>query len=288
VVRFFVAGSGKEKMKTSSFTHGFAARLYASFNGRMGWWFLILGVASTAFGEEKRAAPTSAAVTNPPPVQAEKPKPADAVVDLFDGRSLQGWTLTDFAGHGEVRVESLKKLLASRTPKPADTHAAQATGIAGLEDSVIVLEMGALLTGINYTNEVPKINYEVTFEAMRLDGSDFFCGFTFPVNESHCSLIVGGWGGGVVGISSLDGLDASENETTKFMPFQSGRWYAIRVRVTPAKLEAWLDQEKVVDVKIAGRKISLRSGDIELSKPFGLAAYQTVAALRNLQLRRLP
>jgi hypothetical protein len=48
-------------------------------------------------------------------------------------------------------------------------------------------------------------------------------------------------------LSSIDGEDAANNETTKIMGFDKGRWYRIRLRVTPAKIEAWIDTEKVVD-----------------------------------------
>ncbi len=88
-------------------------------------------------------------------------------------------------------------------------------------------------------------------------------------------------------MSSIDGEDASSNETTKIMGFDKGRWYRIRLRVVPAKIEAWIDAEKVVDFETTGRQISLRAGEIELSKPFGLATYQTTAALRNIQVRSL-
>ena len=76
---------------------------------------------------------------------------------------------------------------------------------------------------------------------MRVDGIDFFCGLTFPVADSHASFIVGGWGGTVVGISSIDGMDASENATTKYVKFQLKRWYKIRIRVTPTSIQAWID-----------------------------------------------
>ncbi len=92
------------------------------------------------------------------------------------------------------------------------------------------------------------MNYEVALDAMRVMGSDFFCGLTVPVGTNFCSLIVGGWGGSLVGISSLDGMDASENETTKFVSFESGRWYRIRLRVTEKKIEGWIDKDKLVDV----------------------------------------
>jgi hypothetical protein len=131
------------------------------------------------------------------------------------------------------------------------------------------------------------MNYEIALDAMRLMGSDFFCGLTVPVGDTFCSLIVGGWGGSLIGISSLDGMDASENETTKFAEFQSGRWYRIRLRVTQKKIEGWIDKEKLIDVAIGERKIALRPGDIEMCKPLGVAAWQTSSALREMKYRRV-
>jgi len=187
-----------------------------------------------------------------------------AAEPLFDGKSLKGWKVTDFAGHGDVTVD----------PKFRGAPA-------------IIFESGAALTGITWTNPPPKGDYEVTLEAMKLEGSDFFCGLTFPTATGNCSLIVGGWGGGVVGISSLDGMDASENETTKFRSFDKDHWYRIRVRVTKGKIEAWIDQEKVVDVVTTDRKISVRAGEIELAEPFGISAYQVKAAIRDIRLKNL-
>jgi hypothetical protein len=176
---------------------------------------------------------------------------------IFDGTSLKGWRITDFGGHGEVN----------------------------LEKGAVVLNMGSPFTGISYTNEFPKMNYEVAFDAMRVMGSDFFCGLTVPVEESHCSLIVGGWGGSLLGISSLNGMDASENETTRFVSFDTGKWYRIRMRVTEERIEVWIDNEKKIDVETTEKKISLRPGEIELSKPMGIAAWQTSSALREIKWR---
>ena len=87
-------------------------------------------------------------------------------------------------------------------------------------------------------------------------------------------MIVGGWGGSLLGISSLDGLDASENETTKFVSFETGRWYRIRLRVTEKRLEAWIDQEKLVDVDTSEKRIS-SPGDIGNVQAVRVAAWQT-------------
>ncbi len=176
---------------------------------------------------------------------------------MFDGQSLTGWRVTDFAGHGAVECRS----------------------------GLLLLNMGDPFTGVNWTNDFPKNNYEVALDAMRVMGSDFFCGLTVPVGDSFCSLIVGGWGGSLVGISSLDGMDASENETTKFVNFEPKRWYRIRLRVTPSRIQAWVDQERLINVDISDKRISLRPGEIEMSKPFGLASWQTGAALREIKYR---
>ena len=76
----------------------------------------------------------------------------------------------------------------------------------------------------------PKTNYEIRFEATRIKGGDFFASLTFPVGESHCTWVTGGWGGDIVGLSSLDGWDASDNETRTYYTFETSRWYAFRLQ----------------------------------------------------------
>jgi hypothetical protein len=178
---------------------------------------------------------------------------------LFDGATLQGWRATPFSGHGRVHVA----------------------------DGAIVLEKG-VMTGITWTGSFPKANYEVRLEAMRVDGYDFFAGITFPVHDSHCTWINGGWGGTVVGLSSLDSMDASENDTSFRRTFESGRWYRLRLRVTRDRIQSWIDDELIIDAYIANREVGLRLGEIELSRPFGIASYSTTARLRKIEYRLLP
>jgi hypothetical protein len=191
--------------------------------------------------------------------------PGGAEQVLFDGPEMGAWKRTDFRGGGNVHVE--------RT-----FHG---------RPSVIVVDAGTSLSGFNWTGEVPRTGYEVELEAMKIQGSDFMCGLTFPVGASHASLILGGWGGYVVGISSIDNADASDNETSRSIAFEKDHWYAVRVRVTPRKIEAWLDGKKIVDTEIAGRRISLRAGEISKSVPLGISTYQTSSAFRAIKLRRL-
>ena len=144
--------------------------------------------------------------------------------------------------------------------------------------------MGVALTGITLDREFPTSNYEIRLRAKRVEGNDFFCGLTFPVGESHCSFILGGWGGSTVGLSSIDDKDASENETTQYMRFEKGQWYRIRVRVTEEKIQAWIDNDRVVDQDIRDRRISTRA-EVELSKPLGVSAWETRSALQGIEYR---
>ncbi|MBI3418271.1 MAG: DUF1080 domain-containing protein [Verrucomicrobia bacterium] len=199
------------------------------------------------------------------PTPSPSAAPASAVSEpqawqsLFDGKTLAGWRETQFAGHGGAHVEN----------------------------GNLVVDAGGGLSGVNYTNTFPKINYEFVLEAKRVEGSDFFCGITFPVGDTFASFIVGGWGCCIVGVSSVNGEDASQNETSSTMAFEKGRWYRIRLRVMAAKIEAWIDDKQVVDLETTDKRISLRYGEIELSKPFGLATWVTTAAWRDIRLRQL-
>jgi hypothetical protein len=196
----------------------------------------------------------------PAPASSETNRWSTNWTDLFDGKTLANWAVTDFAGHGPITVES----------------------------NQIKIAMGDDLAGINWTNgPLPKTDYEISLEAVKVAGGDFFCGLTFPVADSSCSLIVGGWGGGIVGLSNLDGQDASENDTSRSIYLETGHWYHVVVRVTPKKIEAWLDKEKVVDASIVGRKVALRPGAIYLSEPLGVATYSTTAELKDFKLRLL-
>jgi hypothetical protein len=90
-----------------------------------------------------------------------------------------------------------------------------------------------------------------------------------------------------VGLSSLDGWDASDNETRSYFDFEKGRWYAFRLRVTPDRITGWIDDKQIVNVEISGRKISLRPGEMRLSAPFGFASYGTTGAVRKIDYRPL-
>ena len=174
---------------------------------------------------------------------------------MFDGETLGAWKPIVFGGEGEVAIVN----------------------------GAIRLDRGNDLTGVVWTGKLPGPSYRLQMEAMRVDGSDFFCAVTVPVGRSHCTFVVGGWGGTVVGFSSLDGLDASENETSHTVTFENHHWYQVAVDVTPTHIKGLIDGKVVAEAAIAGRDVDVR---IEMlpCRPIGLASWRTVSDIRSITL----
>ena len=74
------------------------------------------------------------------PATSPAPRARGRGGDLFDGKSLDGWTVPDFAGHADPRMD----------------------------DGTIVLPMGETLTGVNYAKPTPKVKLEVSLDAKRV------------------------------------------------------------------------------------------------------------------------
>jgi hypothetical protein len=189
---------------------------------------------------------------------APRPAPAGGQ-SLFDGKTLGSWKPVEFGGEGQVKVV----------------------------DGAIRVDAGAMCSGVNWTGEaLPRTNYEFSVEAMKVDGSDFFVGIIFPVGKETCSFVAGGWGGGVTGLSSVDQMNASENETATDQTYVKNTWYTFRLVVTPAKIEAWWDAKQVVNLDLANRQISVHPA-VESAAPLGLVNYQTTSLFRNIRLKKL-
>ena len=191
---------------------------------------------------------------------AQEGDKAGVAQSLFNGKNLDGWKVTDFGGEGEVRVE----------------------------DGQIIMRMGQPLTGVTLADgsKLPTDNYEVSLQAMKRKGDDFFCALTFPVRDSHASFVVGGWAGTVVGLSSINGLDASENETTQYEKLDHNKWYQVRVRVADGKIECWLNDKSMVDVELEGKRINTRI-EVDPNKPLGICCYNTETGLKDIKIKRL-
>lgn len=190
-----------------------------------------------------------------------KPDADSRSQNLFDSKSLTGWRIADkfdFNGHGEVSVRNGQIEMATGQPQ----------------------------TGISRTDKPPRVNYEITLEAMRTAGFDFFCGLTFPVKDEYCTLICGGWSGSTVGLSNVDGSSANENDTTTFVEFKNDKWYRIRLRVTEDRIDVWIDDEHMIELETEGRKFNIW-WEQEPMRPLGIANWYSGSALRNIKLRRL-
>ena len=55
--------------------------------------------------------------------------------------------------------------------------------------------------------------------------------------------MLGGWGGQLCGLSSIDYFDAANNSTTRFIDFKNGTWYHVHLRVVTNRIQARLDGE---------------------------------------------
>ena len=180
---------------------------------------------------------------------------------LMDGKTLAGWEVIRYGGEGEPYVKNGVLILPMAT-------SGMSTGVCWVGDAL------------------PEINYELYYEARRVEGNDIFGGLSFPYGDSFATLIIGGWAGIVAGLSCIDGRDASQNETTKHVYFKDKEWHPVHLRVTPDSIRAVVDTVKVVDIATAGKKIHLRSGTVATS--LTLNTYLTTGEIRNIRIKRLP
>jgi len=220
---------------------------------------LLIGFMATAIVAEEPE-PATAQTASPDDGTKEAEKDKLKWKTLFDGKTLKNWKKTNFGGEGEVEIKK----------------------------GEVILGQGEPLTGITWESKekIPTVNYEFRCETRRIDGSDFFCALTFPVKDSHCSVVLGGWGGSVVGLSSIDGFDASENETTDYFSFDEGKWYKLRVRVTDDKIECWIDDKQIANVETKDKKITTRI-EVDANRPLGFSSFMTVGGIKNIQLAEL-
>ena len=181
-------------------------------------------------------------------------------VSLFDGETLTGWKNLNKGGQDPPFVRN----------------------------GALVLPMGTygMMTGVYWTGDpLPEYNYVVYYEARRIAGNDIFAGLTFLYDDSAASLIFGGWGGIVNGLSSINGYDASENETTQFFSFRSNYWYPVQLRVTIDSIRATVGTEKIVDLATAGKDIHLRSTLDDTG--FTLWTFNSSGEIRNLRIKKI-
>ena len=185
---------------------------------------------------------------------------SDEWLSLFDGETLDGWEIVRYGGEGEPFVRN-GSLILPRAPRGT------MTGVCWVGDSL------------------PAINYVIHYEARRVEGIDIFAALTFPYGNTFATLIFSGWRNMVNGLSSIDGYDASGNETTQIFSFRNNQWYPVQLRVTNDSIRATVGHERVVDLATAGKDIHLR--DDTLDTGLTLWTYHSTGEIRNIRIKKL-
>jgi hypothetical protein len=100
----------------------------------------------------------------------------------------------------------------------------------------------------------------------------------------------------VIGLSSVNGYDASENVTTSYFSFKENIWYRFRIKVSDDKIQVWITpqdkegnwetEKSVVELELAERTLSTRS-EVNRYKPLGFCTWSTEGQLRNITYRKL-
>ena len=229
---------------------------------------------------------------------------------VTNGKSIAGWAVVELGGQGVVellpgeptgdassdggpilRIGSGSSMTAVKWTGPIDpkpTAASQPPSQASSQaPSQPASSPAAANTAAPPLPTLPRANYRLRWQARRVLGGDFFCTVLFPVQADACSVVVGGWGGGVVGLSSLNGFDASENETTTYYRFEDDRWYDFALTVTDDRIAFTIDGELQFEVDPREHAIGTR---VEMlpARPLGLATWDTTGDIRQLTLQRLP
>ncbi len=178
-------------------------------------------------------------------------------ISLFDGKTLGQWKPSAFGGQGDVEVA----------------------------DGEIVLSFGSEMTGITWSGAAPKMNYELEHRGPANRRDRLLLWTDVPSRRSSVQLHRWRLGGGVVGLSSLDGKDAARNNTTKYMAFQK----ALVRDPHPChrRQDRSLDRQRE-----DGRRRHDRQEDFDSARgrslaPLGISSYATTAGLRNLRWRPL-
>jgi hypothetical protein len=204
--------------------------------------------------------PSTSVCADPPSQEKQTTAKNKAKISGGDWTNLNGkWEACEFGGDGEIEI------------KP----------------NSIKMQYGDPITGVRWAGDVLRDNYELELEGRRVDGFDFFCAVTFPVGEKgQASLVLGGWGGGTMGISSIDDHDASDNETTQYRDFKNDQWYKARIRVEESRIAVWIDDVLEIQQPRKGHRFDIR-GEMDPCLPLGLANFQCESEIKNLRFRPL-
>jgi len=173
------------------------------------------------------------------------------VTKLFDGKTLKGWTI-DERGRGRVAVK---------------------------KGCIYMMMQKGKLSRIDWTEDFPRTNYELSLEVFWVKGSDDFCRVIFPVGEARSTY---GMRGANLGLHTGKGQNTYSNTTGRNVRLSQRKWYKVRIRVTDERVQVWLSGKSIIDVPREDYQFG-----VDGYAPLALAAWETGAAYRSITLRRL-
>ncbi|NQT85439.1 DUF1080 domain-containing protein, partial [bacterium] len=208
-------------------------------------------------------APVAPATAKPEPrtPAAAKPVKAGAWQSLFDGKSLTGWRV---ASGG-----SFKK-----------------AGLATVADGCLVLSGDGSAAGVARTDLLARVDYEVTFEAMRAKGRWKAGALVFPVGNSSCLWNIGNYGKSC-GFDQVNGKDDNDKGNPTFGTFDltNGQWYRFHLRVAGGRVQGSIDGKTVIDLPTPAHRFTLWHGFTPVA-PLGFVTdADTIAKVRKVMFR---
>ena len=76
------------------------------------------------------------------------------------------------------------------------------------------------------------------------------------------------------------------SEAAVSMSFEEERWYSVCLRVTPKRVEAWIDKKQVIDHERDNHEFSIYE-QLQPITSLGFFTWSTYGKLRNVTIHRL-
>ncbi len=139
----------------------------------------------------------------------------------------------------------------------------------------------SLITDVNFVfGDRSWEDYELTLQALKERGAEgFLVLFRARDEDSFYWLNLGGWGNTRHAVEKeieggRRGIGRGHNGV-----IETGRWYDVRIRCEGNQLQAWLDEEQIIDLR--------DEDNPHLKGMIGLGTWGTHARYRNLKVKKL-
>jgi hypothetical protein len=105
------------------------------------------------------------------------------------------------------------------------------------------------------------------------------------VADKPCTLVLGGWGGTLCGLSTIDYYDARKTHDDVLF-IQKQTWYHVRLRVAP--IASPHGSTGAACGPRHHRPEDRHPAEMDLCQPLGIATWVTTGAIRSIHLTKLP